>query len=134
MTTATDFQTVTQWYEHCSEQYQDLYDAIIERLPHADKWDVEEVIEFIEELNGLGVGNASQFEDAFYTYTDEYNPEKWFAEDYFEQIGVLPTNDADPASQLYSFIDWQAVWDCLLRYDFYSFEFEGDTYFFSRNF
>mgnify|MGYP006267655935 FL=1 len=132
--TTTDYKSVTQWYDSQDVKYQDLYDTIVDRIPHADKWDVEQVIEFFSELDDFGITTHQQFEDAYYSYSDSYRPEKEFAEEFYEGLGVDISNDAAPGSELWHFIDWQAVWDHSLRYDFNTIEFDGDMFFFNNNF
>jgi hypothetical protein len=133
-TATTEYTSLTQWYDSQDEQYQDLYDAIVDRIPFADKWDVNQVIEFVGKLDDLGITNQQQFDDAFYGYNDSWRPEKEFAEEFYEGLGVGISNDAAPGSELWHFIDWQQVWDHSLSYDFSTVEFDGTTFFFNNNF
>lgn len=132
--TTTEYKSLTQWYDSQDEQYQDLYDAITNRIPYADKWDVDQVIDFISELDDLGIETSSQFEDAYYGHQDGWKAEATFAEEFYEGLGVGISNDAAPGSELWHFIDWQRVWDHSLSYDFSTIEFDGDTFFFNNNF
>lgn len=132
--TVAEYTSLTQWYDSQEEQYQDLYDTIVDRIPFADKWDVDQVIEFVSELDDIGIENNRQFEDSFYSYSDSYRPEKEFAEEFYEGLGVEISNEASVGGELWHFIDWEAVWEHSLRYDFSTIEFDGTTFFFNNNF
>lgn len=134
MTTATttEYASLTQWYDSQDEQYQDLYDAIVDRIPYADKWDVDQVTHFISELDDLGIKNKNQFEDAYYGHQDGWKAEATFAEEFYDQL--IAVNDADALAVPLYYVDWQRVWDHSLSYDFSTIEFDGDTFFFNNNF
>ena len=66
---------------------------------------------------------------AYFYQTDSWNAERDFAQYYAEEIACLDvTNDAGMGSFLV--IDWQATWDCNLRYDFFTIEFDDLLNFF----
>lgn len=67
------------------------------------------------ELADHGIETMEQFDDAFYGSYNAYNPEADFAEQFYNELGEVSQD-----SPLYSFIDWQQVWDCQLRYDFFN--------------
>ena len=131
-TTTTEYTSLTQWYDSQDEQYQDLYDAIIDRIPYADKWDVDQVIDFISELDDLGIETSSQFEDAYYGHHDDYKAEATFAEEFYE--GMMSNAAKEELAIPLYYVDWQRVWDHSLSYDFSTIEFDGDTFFFNNNF
>ena len=108
-----------------SESEKDLYDAITEML--GEKWTHEETIEFMDELADIGIVTASEFEDAYYGYNDEYHAERYFAEEFVNELEDLKD------SIVYAAIDWQDVWDHQLRYDFSTVETNNGTFFF-RNY
>ena len=118
------------WYEDVlTEEGRELYDMIEDRCPEFSKLDAEQCQEFMQLLDDIGITTAEQFEDAYYYQTDSWNAERDFAQYYAEEIACLDvTNDAGMGSFLV--IDWQATWDCNLRYDFNTIEFDGETYFF----
>lgn len=125
MTTTTDFETVTQWYEHCSENYQDLYDTIVDHISWADKWNVEQVIEFIEKLRDIGIYNAKSFDQFYFGSYDTLYPEADFTEDYYQESEII-----DQDNPLFNFVDWQRVWDGHLSSYYTTFKFDNDTFFF----
>ena len=126
-------QSGADWYDSLTDQDRELYDMIEDRCPEFTKLDAEQCQEFMDELSDLGITTAEQFQDAYYYQTDSWNAERDFAQWYAEEIACLDvTNDAGMGSFLV--IDWQATWDCNLKYDFSTIEFDGETYFFHNNF
>ena len=133
MTTLTKPMTGADWYDSLTDEGRELYDAIEETCPEFSKLDAEQCQEFMDQLSEHGITNASQFEDAYFYQTDSWHPERVFAQYYAEEIACLEVgNDANASSFLV--IDWQATWDRNLCYDFFTIEFDGETYFFNRNF
>ena len=126
-------QSGADWYDNLTDQDRDLYDMIEDMCPEFSKLDAEQCQEFMDELSELGITTAEQFQDAYYYQTDSWNAERDFAQWYAEEIACLDvTNDAGMGSFLV--IDWQATWDCNLRYDFNTIQFDGETYFFNNHF
>jgi hypothetical protein len=123
-TTDTDIED--QEYDDLSSDDKDLYDKITEML--GEKWTHEETIEFMDELEDIGIETASEFEDAYEYTCDEYWAEKDFAE-YF----VIEVMDARIPDIVMAAVDWQDVWDHNLRYDFNSIETVNGTFFFRNN-
>ena len=122
------------WYEDVlDDQGRALYDAIEERCPEFSKLDAEQCQEFMDELSEHGITEGDQFRDAHYYQTDSWNAESEFAQYYAEEIACM-NQFADAGMLSMLVIDWQATWDCSLRYDFCTIEFDGETYFFSNNF
>jgi CCR4-NOT transcriptional regulation complex NOT5 subunit len=133
MTIATAPMTGADWYNNLSDQDRDLYDMIEDRCPEFTKLDADQCQEFMDELSEHGITTAEQFEDAYYYQTDSWHPEREFAQWIAEEVECLAfMNDAGPGSWLV--IDWQASWDTALCYDFFTIEFDGETYFFNSNF
>ena len=121
------------WYDSLTDEGRELYDTIEEMCPEFSKLDAEQCQEFMDELDANGIETAEQFQDAYFWQSDSYNPERDFAQYYAEEIACLEVgNDANASSFLV--IDWQATWDRNLCYDFFTIEFDGETYFFNRNF
>ena len=81
--------------------------------------DDEDAQQFASDLEEHGIETESDFEDAYFGYYSSYYSEKEFAEDFYRDM-------IDNTNPLYNHIDWQSVWDCNLRYDF----FEIDGHFF----
>ena len=93
------------------------------------KLDADRCQFFMDELSDNGITTAEQFEDALYYQTDSWNAEVEFAQHFAEDISCVNLENLG-----YLVIDWQATWDRNLCYDFFTIEFDGDTYFFLNNF
>jgi hypothetical protein len=113
-------------YDALSEDKQALYDEVHDRF--GEKWTHEETIEFMDELEDIGIATASELEDAYEYTSDEHWAEKDFAE-YF----VIDVLDAHIPDIVMAAVDWQDVWDHNLRYDFNSIETVNGTFFFRNN-
>jgi hypothetical protein len=125
-TTNTD--TMDQEYDDLTGDEKDLYDAITDKL--GEKWTHEETIEFMEELDDIGINTASQLEDAYEYTHDSYSS---YAEKEFSEYFVIDVMDAEIPDIVLAAIDWQDVWDHNLRYDFCSIETANGTFFFRNN-
>jgi hypothetical protein len=115
-------------YDNLSTDEKDLYDSITDLL--GEKWTHEETIEFMDELDDIGIETASQFEDAY-----EYTHDSWaaFAEKEFAEYFCVEVMNAQIPEMVYSAVDWQDVWDHNLRYDYNSIETVNGTFFFRNN-
>ena len=119
-----------QWYDSLDEQTTELWDAIYESVPsEADCWLLEQCKDFIDELSSYGIKSAEQWQDAFSRYDSGYDVEARFAEEYYTDCGIV-----DEDNPLFFAIDWEIVWRHSLAYDFLTFEFNGETWFFHNNF
>ena len=116
-----------QEYENLSGLEKDLYDKITDLL--GEKWTHEETIEFISELEDIGITTPEDFEDAYEYTSDEYYPQKDFAE-YFVNEVLCVTGLPDI---IQNHIDYQDVWDCELRYDYNVIETQNGSFFFRNN-
>ena len=94
---------------------------MIEFLMDRLEMDEDEATQFASELEDNGIETEREFDDAYQGYVDDYHSERAFAEQFYTDMGVIDTDHP-----LYSFVNWQEVWDCNLRYDF----FEIDGHFF----
>lgn len=124
----TDTDTMDQEYDDLSESEKDLYDKITDVL--GEKWTHEETIEFMDELEDIGITTASDFEDA-YEYTHESYSS--YAEKEFSEYWCIEVMGAEIPEIVLSAVDWRDVWDHSLRYDFNYIETVNGTFFF-RNF
>ena len=115
-----------QEYDDLSTDKKDLYDKITEVL--GEKWTHEETIEFMDELEDIGIETASEFCDAYEYTSDEYR-----AEGDFAIYLVIEVMDARIPEIVLSSIDWQDVWDTYLRYDYSTIETNNGTFFFCNN-
>lgn len=111
-------------YENLSEESKALYDRLSETI--GEKWTHSEQLDFMDLMaEDLGIDTLNAFEDAFYSCSEEYNPEAVFAEEIANELENISKD-----SIYYHAIDWQSVWDHQLRYDFNTLEFDSCTYFF----
>jgi hypothetical protein len=115
-------------YDDLSIEEQELYDAITEML--GEKWTHEETIEFMDELDDIGITTASEFSDAYEYTHDSYSA---YAEKEFAEYFVIEVMDARIPDIVMAAIDWQDVWDHNLRYDYNSIETVNGTFFFRNN-
>lgn len=114
------------WYDNLSRRRADLYDQIEDMCPEFTKLDGDQCDSFMDELSDLGIETAEQFEEAYCHQSDSWNAESEFAEYWMTDVCCEVNTDM----VVYSFIDWQRVWDHQLRYDMNTIEFDGTTYFF----
>jgi len=124
----TNVDAVEQEYDDMSEDEKDLYDKITEML--GEKWTHEETVEFMDELEDIGITTASVFEDAYEYTHDSYSS---YAEKEFAEYWCMDVLDAQIPECVLSAVDWQDVWDHDLRYDFASIETVNGTFFFRNN-
>jgi hypothetical protein len=125
-TTNTD--TMEQEYDDMSTDEKDLYDKITDML--GEKWTHEETVEFMEELDDIGINTASDFEEAYEYTHDSYSS---YAEKEFAEYFCIEVIGAEIPEIVLSAIDWQDVWDHNLRYDFCYIETANGTFFFRNN-
>ena len=109
----------------------EFYEFILNDIPDMD-------LELFIEINGEGIENVDQWEDAYVmSMPTTYNVEAQFTEQLMDDLGYLSdlsTSDGEIPDFLTSHIDWQEVWDCELRHDYFTIEHDGVTHFFSRYF
>ena len=120
-------QSGSDWYDSLTDQDSELYDMIEDTCPEFTKLDAEQCQEFMDELSEYGITTAEQFESAYYYQTDCYHAEEAFAEYITTECNCLDLPH-------YVVIDWQATWERGLRFDFFTIEFDGETYFFNNSF
>ena len=124
----TDTDTMEQEYDDLSNDDKDLYDKITDML--GEKWTHEETIEFMDELDEIGISSANDFEDAYEYTHDSYSS---YAEKEFAEYWCIEVMDARIPDIVLAAIDWQDVWDHNLRYDFNYIETVNGTFFFRNN-
>jgi hypothetical protein len=125
-TTNTD--TMEEEYDDLSEYKKDLYDKITDVL--GEKWTHEETIEFMDELEDIGITTVNELEEAYEYTHDSYSS---YAEKEFAEYWCIEVLDAKIPECVLGAIDWQDVWDHNLRYDFASIETVNGTFFFRNN-
>lgn len=89
--------------------YEDFADTM-------NDYDRDAVMAFIGDY---GISSISHFSES---YQGSYRSEAEFAEEFVSQLGEIP---------VYAVVDWQATWDCNLRYD-YSYDDETGAVFCSN--
>ena len=128
--TQTITMTGRDWYEDVlDDQGRELYDMIEDMCPEFTKLDAEQCQEFMDELSEYGITTAEQFESAYFYQTDSHKAEAEFSEYVTTELNCFDIPD-----YIYNHVDWQSIWDCELRHDFFTIEFDGETYFFNNNF
>jgi len=128
VTPTTNTDVADKEYDDMSTDDKDLYDKITDML--GEKWTHEETVEFMEELDDIGINTASQLEDAYEYTHDSYSS---YAEKEFAEYWCIEVLDAQIPECVLSAVDWQDVWDHNLRYDFCSIETANGTFFFRNN-
>lgn len=114
-------------YDALDDDKRALYDEVHDRF--GEKWNHEQIMEFIDELSDIGIDGVTQLEDNYVYMSDDYRAEQEFAEHWVCEIMCEA-----PADVIAAAVDWQAVWDHNLKYDFNTIEFDGTTFFFNNNF
>ena len=69
-----------------------------------------------------GITDLQDFQDVYAYHSEEYNWESEFAEYWATDVACVNTDDTP-----WIVIDWQATWDCNLRYDFSTIEYSDGT-------
>ena len=89
---------------------------------------VKELQSKIEELDSLGITDASTFEDAFRGEYGGYGERVLteFTEEFCNDTGIL----GDLSDIAENCIDYNQVWYYAFQHDFNTVEFRGNTYFF----
>lgn len=124
----TDTDAADVEYDNLSSDDKDLYDKITEML--GEKWTHEETIEFMDELEDIGIETASELEDAYEYTHDSYS---CYAEKEFAEYFVIEVMNAQIPDIVMAAVDWQDVWDHNLRYDYNAIETVNGTFFFRNN-
>ena len=112
------------------QQEQEFFNYISEDIPDVDDQLFRDILDY-------GIENVDQWEDAYtQSMPTSYRVEAQFVEQLVDDLGYLGDgpNETDVPDFLTSHIDWQAVWDCELRHDYFTIEYDGTTHFFSRYF
>ena len=106
----------------------EFFEYILNDIPDLD-------IELFNLINGEGIENVDQWDDAYsMTMPTSIRVEAQFVEQLMDDLGYLSTADGELPDFLTSHIDCQEVWDCELRHDYFTIEYDGQTHFFSRYF
>ena len=104
----------------------EFYEYILNDIPDLD-------LELFNLINSLGIENVDQWEDAYVqSIPSAWRVEAQFTEQLMDDLGYLCETEL-PTFITYH-IDWQAVWDSELRFDYSTIEYDGVTHFFSTHF
>jgi hypothetical protein len=128
VTPATTTDIEDKEYDELSNDDRELYDRITDMF--GEKWTHEETIEFMEELNDIGINSADDLMEAYEWEHDSYSS---YAEKEFAEYWCVEVLDAQIPDIVYAAVDWQDVWDRNLRYDFCYIETVNGTFFFRNN-
>ena len=104
----------------------EFFEYILNDIPDLD-------LELFNLINGEGIENVDQWDDAYErSMPTSYRVEAQFVEQLMDDVGYLETESVPDF--IANHIDWQEVWDCELRHDYLTIEYDGQTHFFSRYF
>jgi hypothetical protein len=118
------------WYDSLDTDKQELVDSIAERTYYITE--EQEYLDFIALLDEeFGIQCAMDFEDKFEAEFAGYGDSQLaeYAENMVEESGYL---DRVP-DFLKNHIDFEAVWNCELRYDYSEVQFNENTYLFRNH-
>ena len=118
------------WYDALDTDKQKLVDSIAERTYYITE--EQEYLDFIALLDEeYGIQCAMDFEDKFEAEFEGYGESQLaeYASNMVDESGYL---DRVP-DFLKNHIDWEAVWNCELRYDYSEIQFNENTYLFRNH-
>ena len=116
------------WYDNLSDDKRELVESISERTYYiCDKQEIEDFLTLLDEE--FGITTAIDFEDKF---------EAEFAGYGDSQLAEYAENMVSGGwwcipEFVKSHIDWEAVWNCELRYDYSEVQFNENTYLFRNH-
>ena len=113
-----------KWYDGKDEDTQELIDEISDRTYYII--DELEYDEFIELLDDEGITSANDFEDRFECEFEYHRELLEWVEEMIDDGGYL----GDVPDFIKNHIDYEAIWNCELRFDYSTIEFNGKTYLF----
>jgi hypothetical protein len=111
-------------YDSLPEDRKELYDHLSDDI--ARSWKHEQTVDFIGELEDIGIETKDQLDDAFNRCLDN----SWKAEAEFAEELMVEIEPGLSGSLIFHAIDWQSVWDHQVKYDYNTIEFDGCVYFF----
>ena len=120
----------TAWYDALSSDERELVDSIADRTYYiTEEHDYEEFIQMLDEE--FDITTAIDFEDDFEAEFEGYGDSQLaeYAENMIDECGYL---DRVP-DFLKNHIDWEAVWNCELRFDYTELQFNENTYLFRNH-
>ena len=118
------------WYDRKSPDTQELIDSISERTHYIiDEQEYDDFLTLLDEE--FCIVTAVDFEDKFEAEFEGYGDNQLaeYASNMVDDSGYL---DRVP-DFLKNHIDWEAVWNCELRYDYSEVQFNENTYLFRNH-
>ena len=116
-----------KWYDGRGAMMQELIDEISDRTSCITE--EIEYDEFIELLDDEGITTADDFMDRFECEFQYHRDLLDWVEELIDSSGYME----NVPSFIANHIDYQAVWDCELRYDYSTIEYNGKTYLFRNS-
>jgi len=118
------------WYDALDSDKRELVDSIAERTYYITE--EQEYLDFIELLRDeYGIETAIDFEDKFEAEFAGYGDSQ--LAEYAENMVSECYNLRGIPEFVKSHIDWEAVWNCELRYDYSEVQFNENTYLFRNH-
>ena len=117
------------WYDSKDADTQELIDAISDRTYFIIE--EQDYDRFIDLLKDEGIESASDFEDRFEVELEGYGDSQ--LEDYAEQMVTDCYEMQGAPTFVLNHIDWEAVWNCELRFDYSEWQFQENTYLFRNH-
>jgi len=118
------------WYDALDTDKQELVDSIAERTHYIIE--EQEYLDFITLLDEeFGIQCAMDFEDKFEAEFAGYGDSQ--LAEYAENMVTEGYDMSRLPDFITNHIDWEAVWNCELRYDYSEVQFNENTYLF-RNY
>jgi len=118
------------WYDNLNDDKRELVDSIAERTYYiTEEQEYEDFLILLDEEFCIvtAVDFEDKFEQEFAGYGDSQLAE--YAVHMLDDCGYL---DGIPAC-IQNHIDWEAVWNCELRYDYSEVQFNENTYLFRNH-
>ena len=127
--TRTQVDAFAAWYDSKDAATQELIDSISDRTYFIIE--EQDYDRFIDLLKDEGIESAMDFEDRFEQEFEGYGDRQLaeHAEQMLDDCGYL---DRIPDC-IRNHIDWEAVWNCELRYDYSEVQFQENTYLFRNH-
>ena len=129
--TETEIQTATEktdayekWYDGKDEDVQELIDEVSDRTNGITE--ESEYDEFIEELDSEGITSSDEFEDRFEGEFDYGYDLLGWVEELIDSSGYLE----NVPDFIKNHISYEEIWQCELRYDYSTIDFNGRIYLF----
>jgi len=118
------------WYDNLSETKSELVDSICERTYYiTEEQEYEDFMTLLDEE--YGITTAMDFEDKFEAEFEGYG-ESQLAEYASNMVHECYEMQGVPTFVL-NHVDWEAVWNCELRYDYSEVQFNENTYLFRNH-